>query len=278
MSDILVLPNGIQVGTGCLVPEKRPTRFRAFADIAQVLSEQEIREIITDPNRKMGRKRFGKEFIGFQGKRRACNGFAGAKALERRRVICGMDWVKLSGEGLYSQINGGQDQGSMLDDGMNCILENGVPPEDMVKHEEYIKERIDPQAFIEAKRFKGLAAYRVDTKEELDTGLALGFTGVVAVHVTNDFMKLDNNGIIYPSPSNNRAVGNHAVCVDDIQVVDNEFVYDMPNSWGVDYGDDGRGFLTWKRHLYLTVQYHAFYLIRSVEDDYKADNPPELNV
>lgn len=272
MNEIFRLYNGREVGTGCLIPSKRPETLQAFADVVPILTKDEIGKILQNSKRKMGRNRFGPEFIGYQGNIGSCNGYAGAKALERVRVLHGHKWVKLSGEGLYAQINGGVDMGSGLDEGMHCLLDNGVPPEELVPFFEYRKRKISDEAWKAASRFKALEAYRVDTEEELATGLALNYIGVVAVHAGGQFQKLDGDGVVYQT----FGLPNHAVGTDDVRIFDNEYQFDMFNSWSTDYGDNGRGWLTWKKHLSQSSKMAAFYLIRSVVRDDEGNNPPKL--
>ena len=267
MSDEIII-DGQPVGTGLLVPDVRPRTFHSFPKVRE-LSIDEIARITTYPNRTPSRERFGRDWIYNQGNIGSCNGCAGAKALERARVMRGLERVKLSGEGLYAAINGGRDVGSMLDDGMHFMVDSGVPLESDVPAREYRKSRIKPEAYQRASRFKALEPYRVDTESQLASGLALGFVGVVAVHATQRFSQLDGDGVV----ASTDGPGNHAVGVDDVRVHDGELQFDMFNSWGTGYGQDGRGWLSWLRHFRTTHKYHAFYLIRSTIDDQEGDNP-----
>ncbi len=268
MTDLIQLPSGIEVGTGLLVPETRPMTFASFPEV-ELLTKAQIEKLTSDLNYKMGRKRFGSEWIANQGRRGSCNGFAGAKALQRARVLRGESLVKLSGEGLYALCNGGRDQGSMLDDGMEAMVKTGVPLEELVAHEEYLKNRISKEAWDSASRFRALEPYRIDNEDQLATGLANGFVGVVAVHAGNAFMKLDTNGVA----GGNSGPGNHAVGVDAVRVRNGKYEFDFFNSWGLSYCDQGRAWLTWERHFTQTIKYHAFYLIRSTIDDPQGDSP-----
>jgi len=258
---------------GLQKPDERPTGFMAYADSGLLYTRQQIQEIIADPRRTPARKMFfGPKWIKAQMNRSSCNGFAGAKALERSRVKRGEKHVELSGEGLYAQINRNMDKGSLLEDGMRKLVDFGVPPESMVPSQEYLWANITPEAKKAAARFKAQECYRVDTVDELASGLAAGFVGVVAVEANNAFYQLDSNGRVSPTDG----IGNHAVGVDDVRLFGEDYEFDMFNSWGEKYGTGGRGWLSWKRHLKTTVRYHAFYLIRSTIDDPEGSNPPKL--
>ena len=264
---------GREYKLGCLVPEVRPMSFAAYADAGPMLTKEQSLKILTDPNRTPSRKRFaGRTWIWNQGQVGSCNGYAGAGALARARVRRGLAYIKLSGESLYAQINGGRDVGSMLDDGMKAIQKTGVSPAELVRHETYLWRDVSAEARAAMSRFKAEECYRVDTEEELIAGLAMGFDGVLAVHVTRGFYNINSEGLV----GNSDGAGNHAVCVDDVRFVNGVFEFDMANSWDLTYGTQGRGYLRWRNHLSNTVKHHCFYLVRTTIDDPKGDNPPQL--
>jgi len=250
--------------TGLLTPEKRPETFAAYRASQQVLSKDQIRAIVTNPDRTPRRLWFPAEkWIRNQGRRGSCNGYAGAWALARARVIAGLDFVPLSGEYLYSLINDGRDAGSMLDRGMMAIQEKGVARESMVRHESYLFRDMSAAARADAANFKGWECYRVDDESELASGLALGFVGVVAVHASGSYRSLDSRGV----RGSSQGRGNHAVGVQDVRISPSgEFEFDEVGSWGRQNGQDGYAWLTWQRHFRSTVESHAFYLIRAVTD------------
>jgi hypothetical protein len=250
--------------TGLLVPAEKPSSFKAYEQNQPMLSISEIKRILADENRTPARKRFSaKLFIKNQGGRGSCNGYAGAWALARARIMAGLKFEALSGEYLYSMINGGRDSGSMLDDGMKALMEKGVALESLVQHESYLWSQMSESARQSANRFKAVECYTANTEIGLASGLALGFVGVVAVHATNSWMHLDANGISDPS----RGPGNHAVCCQDVAVISDTLCFDIANSWGLSFGREGHAWNTWKNHLATPNQYHAFYLIRGCTDD-----------
>lgn len=256
--------------TGLLVPPEKPHSFRAYEQNQPMLSLSEIKKILADPNRTPARKRFASSmWIRSQGGRGSCNGYAGAWALARTRVMSGLPFQPLSGEYLYSQINGGRDQGSMLDDGMKSLMESGVALESLVKHESYLWSQMSEEARKSAKRFRAIECYTANTELGLASGLALGFVGVVAVHASNSWMRLDVDGISDPS----RGPGNHAVCCQDVAWIAGTLCFDIANSWGLSFGQQGCTYNTWKDHLATPNQYHAFYLIRGCTDDPDQSTP-----
>lgn len=260
---------------GYLVPKSKPNLFTALGDAVKTLSVDEIRKIIDDPAYKSGRNLFPPDWTKDQNGRGACNGYAEAAALERNRVRRGQDHIRLSGDFAYSLMNGGQDRGSMLADGMRGMMQFGDCTEETVKKHglvhEYRKNRFPQECFTEAARFKGFECYRLDTEAELYTALALGFDCVVAVQAGGSG-GLDRNGIVQWG----NGMGNHAVCVDGL-VYDTQlggFKVDMQNSWAIRWGDNGRCYLTFDRQLRVSIRTADFYATRSALDDPDGDNPP----
>jgi hypothetical protein len=249
--------------TGCLVPDKKPERLALYESSQPMLTLAEITELISNENRTPARQRFpAGQWIRNQGGRGSCNGYAGAWALSRARVIAGLPFVPLSGEFLYSMINGGVDRGSMLDDGMKAIQERGVARESLVKHESYLWSQMSQEARADAASHMAFECYRVESELGLASGLALGFVGVVAVHASNAWSSL-SGGVSRPS----NGPGNHAVVCQDVRSNGSQLQFDIANSWGQRWGDNGHTWNTWKDHFIQTVGYHDFYLIRGVTDD-----------
>jgi hypothetical protein len=121
-----------------------------------------------------------------------------------------------------------------------------------------------------AKRFKAFECCSISTEWELASALISGWVCVVAVHAGNSFMRIDNRGIAGSSLGS----GNHAVHVDDVVVDPNgNLLFDMANSWGTQWGDSGRAYLSWKNHLAKPVRYHYFYAVKSVTGDPKDEIP-----
>jgi C1A family cysteine protease len=262
MSEVILI-DGVQYGTGLLVPTYKPATFPVYADNGPMFTKEQIGKIVTDPERVAGSRLFKpEEWIRNQGSVGSCNGQAGAHALERVQVSRGVKRRRLSGEGLYALINGGMDNGSMLDDGMHALVNNGAPEEQYVPVAKFLTQRqLSREAVDSMKRNKAHECYRVESEQELASGLAAGFCGVVAVHATNSYGKLDSRSVSPPA----RGPGNHAVLVHDVRFSSSGgYEFESANSWGLNWGNRGHNWITWASHLQSTIQYHAFYLIRSV--------------
>jgi hypothetical protein len=270
VNEILILPDGTEVGTGLQTPTTLATAFPLYEDAGPMLTDAQI-ESAAKSGACRGSTRFDASWIGNQRNHGSCNGFAGAKALQRARVRRGLTRVNLSGAYLYSLINGGRDGGSMLDDGMRTIQTRGVATEETVPWDRIYPSQYDrAKADAEAAKHKGLECYAVRTRQALFSALALGFDCVVAVHADNGFMQIDQDGVA----GGGNGPGNHAVGADGLfwSARRNRPVADGYNSWATTYGVQGRMGLDWNAHFSPTTGNHVFYAIRSAIDG--GEGPP----
>jgi hypothetical protein len=166
-----------------------------------------------------------------------------------------------SGAFLYSLINGGRDQGSALEDGLREIERTGCCPESLVDWKGIYPKLQPANARAEAAKHKGLCAYACQTKQGFRTALAAGFPVIIAVHAGSRFQRLNANGIA----GVDNGGGNHAIHCDDICIINGTEVYDSVNSWGLQYGQQGRAYLTWDSFA-QTFGNHTFYAIGSTEE------------
>lgn len=267
---IFTLSDGGFVRTGNIAPATESGKVfagRTFADGIGVLSKDKIVSLIKKPKRVAGRKRFlGTNWIKNQGRRGSCNAYAAASALERARDLRGEPRVILGPEFLYAHINGGRDQGSMLDKGMKALQVLGCPPKEYVPYESFRRDEQTKEGFDNAARFRILEPYAIHTEEEIATALALNFMVVVATHVSDAWMRLDAEGVAGGS----NGPGNHAVGCHDVRIgKDGFYQFDHFGSWGLRYGQEGCAWLTWRRHLASTIRFHQFYAVPTTIDDDK---------
>ena len=258
MSFDIIKRRTLRYSTGLLKPAKKVCASKPFS---VKLTKSETLEIINDPQRLPAREQFGPDFIIDQGPLGQCNAVAACGSLQRAFFKYGFDCPRLSSNWLYAQINGGRDNGSMLDDGMDAI-KKGVPVFEPSHNGKYKKNQF-PESLAESLDHKAFECYGVNSESELAAGLALGFTAIVAVHCNNDWFKMDRDEIIIRC----NGVGNHAVTVDDVRVIDGELAFDHAGSWGVNIHNKGRAFLTWKRHLSGPNKNHFFYLVRATKTE-----------
>lgn len=250
---------------GSLIPESlnlcgAPT----FAEKYPEWSDQQIREAITDPNRKPSRLIFGDKWIHNQGSFGSCCGWATAGTYARARYFRGIkDQRQFSGSFVYAAISGGSDNGAPLAFGMKTAWERGFAPVEMVKTSDIYLRLISKEATAEAEKHKALkrTSYHISTLRELRTALAMRLPCVVAIQAGRNFQRLNSQGIAGCDSGR----GNHAVCLQDICIVGGKEVFDMVNSWSLQYGDKGRAYLT-EEHFQQTIGIHDYFALGDVEE------------
>lgn len=244
------------------------TVMAMYASSGPMFTIDEIKQAVTDPTWVKAAESFGDAWVKDQDGVGACAGYAAASALERSRARRGLVYVELSGDAIYAAVNGGRDQGSGLENNMVWLRDNGIPPAELVPRHEYRKNRIPAKAYTEGKRFKGFECYALRSELELASAIVGGFSVVIACHAGNGGRSPD--GLIDWS----NGVGNHSVVCDDVRLRNGVFEFQIANSWGLRWGERGRGWLRWANHLSNPVKHHMFYSVRSTIDDPQGDNPP----
>lgn len=268
--------DGTPVGTGLWVPDEKDNSIPSLLSaLGKRLDRKDAAEILSDPRRVPARKRFpGKQFIRSQGRRGSCNGYAIAKTIEKMRVARGLPHIPLSGEFIYAGLNGGRDRGSGLKPGEKFAEMTGTVPESMVPHQEYLWRNIPESVKQQAHRFRGLECYAAPDEENLIAGLSAGFFAIIAVEFGGRMQQLNRDGIA----GSHNGPGNHSVGADDIRLRNGRFEFDFVNSHGLQYGQEGRAWLTWDAHLAQPSRYHQFFLLRSTTDDPQTDPVVEVTL
>lgn len=220
--------------------------------------DKDIKRAITDPNRRVISKvlpftKYGTN----QGRYSSCNGWAAANGLTAIRRLTGIDdgWVG-SGSFVYSKINGGYDNGSQLEDGLREISTKGTCSIKTVPYDRIFPNQYSSAADEEAARNVGLDCYRVKTKQAWRTALAAGWVGIAAIQCDQNVINFRGKGIMPVADG----PGNHAVLITDLRSSQGTEVYNQDNSWGINWGNEGRAWLTWD-HFAQTFNNHAFYII-----------------
>jgi len=241
------------------------------SDPKLLYSDADIRTHLADPNRVPSRVRFDSSWILDQRSKGSCEGHAEANVLGRGRVRRGLQKILFSGAYCYSKVNGGQDNGASLDDGRQALERWGACPADLVTWEMIYPELQPKNADEEAAKHKGIVALAIgdnstpdlDFFQVLKSVLDAGYDCVVAVHVGNNFQNLDANGVA----GVDSGPGNHAVCIDDVKFDEKTglWLFDMANSWGKQFGTDGRAYLR-KEHFVQTRKNHTFWCLFSTNE------------
>lgn len=166
----------------------------------------------------------------------ACNAFAAVTALEGGRAQAGLPYVKLSPGYLYGNINGGTDQGSMLEDGMAWLIEHGTCASSVVGDLEWRKGRQRPQAARDQEKyFRVVEAYICPSFDAIASALQQGFFIVEGLMWYDDFAP-DRDGWI---TSGRRGGGGHALCGYGTAQRNGNWGVRTRNSWSTQWGVNG---------------------------------------
>ena len=258
---------------GLQFPEHRSADFPTLATMAPLLDMAEIKRIVESQDFKFGRAMFDSSWTTNQNGYGSCAAYGGSSALAKARVIGGQKRVDLSGDYLYSLVNGGRDRGSMLDDCMKTMLSKGVCSASTVPLGGIYRSKYNTGAAdAEARRFRGHELYAVPDEQSMATALALRIPVVIAIHVTGSWRRFDSDNILAPC----NGVGNHCEHLDDIMWSAKRgcLLYRKATSHGKDYSKDGGYCWTlWADHYKQTSRNHMFYAVPSAIEDPQGDNP-----
>lgn len=165
-----------------------------------------------------------------------CNASATCTATEAARSQAGLTPVHLSAGDLYSQINGGSDDGSMLEDGLKAMTESGVAS---VKSVPYVWDgRRHETAAVrdERKQFVVLEAFLCPTFDHYASAIQSGFHGIHGVLWFDNFTP-DGEGWL---PGRGRGnYGGHALCGYGLAQRNGVWGVRTRNSWGERWGNSG---------------------------------------
>lgn len=203
-----------------------------------------------------------------------CVGFSAAHLASKVRHVAGQPYVKLSGPFVYGLINGGRDQGAMIYDALDALTNYGACTDASLPLDANYKNiyRSAGKPFDdEAARFKLSMGVRIESAEEAATVILKGGMIQFGVKVGNNFSNLDGDGVCGWSSG----YANHSVGADGLVHTDKHgWCLDVENTWGYDWGDDGR-FLFPLDWLEKVGYQECFAHIASVDDPADDFTPPE---
>jgi hypothetical protein len=272
--DRIVTDDG-EWSTGLKLPVESKSAGRRLGDIMSPLSSGQIRSIIESQEFSFGEKLFDSTWTTNQNGYGSCASYGAASALSKAMWLRGAGRVDLSGDYLYSLVNGGRDRGSMLDENMEALMNRGVAKRETVPLGKIYRSRYDTRtADAEAKRFRGHELFEVRTEDEMATALALQMPVVVAIHVTRRWRQFDAENVLAEC----NGVGNHCEHCDDIKYSTRRgcFLYRKATSHGVSYNPSHGGYCwtLWADHYRQTIRHHKFYAVPAAIDDPQGTNPP----
>lgn len=164
-----------------------------------------------------------------------CNCDATAALAEFARNCQGLPFVKLSAADLYDRINGGRDQGSMLEDAFEEMRLRGIG---MASTSGTLWQRGMTQASAEERsRFMFVKLVRCPTFDHCFSATAQGW-GIVSGVMWNDGFKVGSDGWLQLSRTGGN--GGHAVFGYKPAKRGSEYGIWHQNSWKVSWGLGGR--------------------------------------
>lgn len=282
------LPDGTLVGTGMLRIAGGPREtLKAYPDDL-LLDDADIKKLLSRATIKEMRKRRQKR-VRNQGQIGSCCPVSVCSLFEETQVRSGRPHTPLQPEHLYAKINGGGDNGALLQDAMVEMVEKGCGPAGSVPQGTYNRRQQGGAVVVadrEASRFRMHEPFATPTDfktycRAVASAIARDMMAEIAWHVIGDTMRLDGRGYCRVG----RGPGNHASFLHWAEWVGGEelIVPDLANSWGPTlealygppssgWGEDGHGRIQMV-DLFATRRFHQHFIVSSIIDDPKGDNP-----
>lgn len=213
-----------------------------------------------------------------QGKQGSCVGWASAYAartiLHSKATGKSPDQIVFSPSYLYNQIALRGCQGAYLHNAMKAMQQNGGLPFRQFGYDERScstkpnssQIRTGQQFVIKGSNrlTKGANNYKTDLLA-IKQNLAQGAPVVIGMMVGGSFMQgMRGNRLWSPTRSdyNMRGFGGHAMCVigyDDFLVNGKEGAFQIMNSWGPEWGENGVGWVSYRDFEYFTKEAYGLY-------------------
>lgn len=171
------------------------------------------------------------KFILDQKSSSACTGYSAAHLLMRLRAMRGMTFQKLSGSFIYSQINGGRDNGSVIIEAASTLEEIGTCLESQFNFPKIFDKDVTDEMVETAERFKLSKFLTCDTFDEVGTAIQMGLLPQFPIQVGSNFEKFDNGVAGYA-----KGYGNHSVGSDGMAFISGRWCLDVPNTWNATWG------------------------------------------
>lgn len=227
--DFVVAPDGDRRLLGCLPPrdESGFQKYSArFGDVAIIPREQwmEVDLSIFVP------------FVDDQNGHGACVGHGAASGFDVSWNVMRGEKRKFSPWFVYSQVNGGRDQGAIVSDALHAMIKLGVPLDETVPDKAWHKSRIPANAFEEATRFKVFEGYELNTFDEMVSALLRRWPVVFGIMLGNRFNP-NPEGVIPPWDGAN--VGGHCLLGVGVKRIAGQWYIRTLNSWGTRWGLSG---------------------------------------
>ncbi len=165
-----------------------------------------------------------------------CNADDTTACMEYRRNVQGLPYQQLSAADLYSEINGGRDQGSLLEDAMAQVMGGGVGLASTSGTQWKNGNWKGKAGADERKRFRVLEAYLCPSFDDCYSAVLQGFALSTGIMWRDNYTP-DKDGWL---PVGRGGAGGHAIFGYKPTKRGNEYGIWHQNSWGESYGLRGR--------------------------------------
>lgn len=169
----------------------------------------------------------------------ACNAFASITAFEAGRKQAGLPYVATSPGFLYGAINGGVDQGSFLEDGMEWMASKGSVKITTVGYLDWRRGRSlmnNAGALAEARSYRTVEVYECPTFDGMASALQQGFFIVEGLAWFDNFTP-DRDGWLPARGAG--GMGGHALAGYGLVQRNGVWGIRTRNSWGTSWGVGG---------------------------------------
>jgi|SRR5581483_2230085 len=173
---------------------------------------------------------------------------------------------------LYSLINGGRDEGAVVGDAMEALINKGICLDSTVPEGNLIfPSQMPTQAAVEAQRFKLDTAYRVSTWKSICTAIQLRHPVVFGVEIGRNFAPAKDGTL----PELAGRGGGHCMCARlGMRKQGGQWYIKVQNSWGHDWGKAG---ICWMPQSYFNGQTDHFVPIAPAVDPQDTHKPPVVH-
>lgn len=168
-----------------------------------------------------------------------CVASATCSVLEACRAQAGLPYVYLSAGDLYSNINGGRDNGAILEDAMQWITKFGVATTASVPYVWDGRKHTTAAIVAERKNYMAVEVYTCPTFDAAASAIQQGFHLVEALTWYNSYMSVGKDGWL-PPPGRGVA-GGHALHGYALVQKADAWGIGTKNSWNTSFGGSADG-------------------------------------
>jgi hypothetical protein len=173
-----------------------------------------------------------------QGRTNSCVGHASCTVASVAWAQKGEPLPRFSPTFVYSQINGGRDNGAVISDAATELTTKGICLEAEYPEGVLFARQVPPGAYQTALRYRLERFHHTPSFDEIGTALSLGWPVVGGFLLGNNFMQPGRDGV---APVPDRVVGGHAIALLGLVNRGGRWLVKFQNSWGR-WGLGGEGF------------------------------------